>query len=436
LDDLPDEQKNVFAEAIMAGESGALPIDDYFETIQREDDKLVALRYSDSTRRKYSNFCESLGLFLLLNKLDFSPQLARCWADHCGRKLIMYSQLADRYSVPQHAEKGRQSALTSVQGNMMFLPKQPKLTSGQKNMARLPEWSRELLERYIFDEQRRGQEQSSLETERYACLKFLRFLEQHHVTSCENITSEVLREFNLTDYHVTPEGKKGYNSRIGRFLEFLGEQALVPKTLRFALPCKIAKKVVTVKTLNESEVSSLYTKKDEAESPLALRDAAMVMIALQMGLRAGDIANLKYSDISWRNRTVSFSQGKTKKSLLLPMPVMVGNCIYRYMTKGRPRSESDLVFLSNKAPYSKLKSSACADAINRILYTDTKSEHRYGSRILRKTFASRMLKSGNSADTIANLLGHDGIHTVMTYLSTDDEKMRMCAIPAEKVTRV
>jgi site-specific recombinase XerD len=210
---------------------------------------------------------------------------------------------------------------------------------------------------------------------------------------------------------------------------------LVPENLRFALPCKIAKKVAIITTLNDNEVSLLYSAKDRAESPLELRDAAIAMIILRMGFRAGDITSLKFYDISLKNRTISISQNKTRKPLVLPMPIMVGNCIYRYLTQGRPKSESDFVFLSSKAPYSKLKSSACADAIKRMLYADVKVKQGHGSRIVRKTFASRMLKTGNSADSIANMLGHDGIHTVMKYLSTDDERMCLCAIPAGKLVQ-
>ncbi len=117
------------------------------------------------------------------------------------------------------------------------------------------------------------------------------------------------------------------------------------------------------------------------------------------------------------------------------MPIIVGNCIYNYLVKGRPHFESDYIFLSLKAPFSKLTSASCADATKRILFGCTGVNRGYGSRILRKTFASMILKSGNTVDAIANLLGHDGTHTVMTYLSTDDVKMRMCSIPAGKVVR-
>jgi len=253
LNDLPDSQKGLFIEAIEAGKTNSVPIDEFYESLQKKDKILTSLCYSHETRRIYSGFWKALCLFILLNRLDYSPQIARCWASYCGRERVASYVIHHRYE-------------------------QPEFTSAQKKMASLPKWSRELLEQYILDEQSRGQERSTLETQRYACLRFLKFLDWRDITLCEAITPEVLQEFHSTDVHATPEGKKGYNSRIGRFLDFLGEQGLVSKTLRLALPCKIAKRIAIVKILNEAEVSLLYSAKDKAESPIALRDAAMSMI--------------------------------------------------------------------------------------------------------------------------------------------------------------
>ena len=152
-----------------------------------------------------------------------------------------------------------------------------------------------------------------------------------------------------------------------------------------------------------------------------------------MGVRAGDITSLMLRDIDWGRRVISITQNKTGKPVHLPMPIEVGNCIYRYLRDGRPESESGFVFLSHKAPYSKLESGACAAGLNRMLSPDGRRAYRHGFHITRKTFASRLLESGQGTDDIADLLGHDGNHTVMAYLSTDESRMRMCGLPAAKV---
>lgn len=110
------------------------------------------------------------------------------------------------------------------------------------------------------------------------------------------------------------------------------------------------------------------------------------------------------------------------------MPVEVGNALYRYITQGRPDSESEFVFLAHKAPYKRLHRSACLNALNKAL-----PENTHGFRVTRKTFASRMLVNNVSAGRIAETLGHADDSTVMQYLSTDGERMRMCALGLSEI---
>ena len=51
-----------------------------------------------------------------------------------------------------------------------------------------------------------------------------------------------------------------------------------------------------------------------------------------------------------------------------------------------------------------------------------------GFHVTRKTFASKLLATGNPVMTIAAALGHVGIGTVDEYLATNENQMRLCAI--------
>ena len=87
-----------------------------------------------------------------------------------------------------------------------------------------------------------------------------------------------------------------------------------------------------------------------------LRDAAIVLLGLRMGIRSVDICNLKIPDISWNRQTISFIQQKTGVFVTLPMPTEVGNSLYRYIMEGRPINQNtDQVFLSHMPPYQGLK---------------------------------------------------------------------------------
>lgn len=414
MDSYEGAQQAAILDAAKAAETDAIPATEVYAHIKEESSRLLEYGYCADTCRHYSAPWTSFFLFLSFNGLNYSPQVAKAWSEATGITLTGDMGLVLRGGQETHPLSDPSKKHSPPENN-------------------LPAWSRKLLDQYLSAEAACGKMPGTINTEKYACIKFLLYLDSQGIEACQEITPEVLKGFNIHDQHKTPEGKKGYNSRIHRFLEYLGENSLIPPTLPLALPSKVAQQKRIVKVLDREEISLLYAAKDSARTPIELRDAAIVFTGLRMGIRAGDITSLMLRDIDWGRRVISITQNKTGKPVHLPMPTEVGNCIYRYLRDGRPESESGFVFLSHKVPYSKLESGACAAGLNRMLSSDGRRAYRHGFHITRKTFASRLLESGQGTDDIADLLGHDGNHTVMAYLSTDESRMRMCGIPAAKV---
>ena len=137
-----------------------------------------------------------------------------------------------------------------------------------------------------------------------------------------------------------------------------------------------------------------------------------------MGLRASDIANLKLTDISWKESSISFIQQKTGVHLKLPLPVDVGNSLYRYICEGRPQSNSHHVFVHHRAPYCRFGSVTFGRLLKAAVTDQCESEAIHGFHVARKTFASKLLATGNPVTTIAAALGHVGVDTVDEYLAT------------------
>jgi len=402
----------------------------YARVISALENKVETI--SSEAFTKYKARWNSVFLFLTLNELSLSEEIITIWHQIAGSQSMPL--LRDVFPKENTSTKSR-SPLTVPLGISEEMGSQGlfSIKSRRQPEDSLQCWSNSLLTEYLDVERKRGKAETTVRTQRYACVKFLAFAELNGIQSCEEITPQLLNEYNVWDKHRTNEGKKGYNSRISRFIEYLGETGRVPQSLYLGLPCKVAPQVRTVKILNETEIKAIYEAKSEAKTPMALRDAAIVMMGLRMGLRAGDIVSIEFGDIEWKKQVLHITQNKTDKPLSLPIPTEVGNCIFRYIKDGRPESLSRNIFISHRAPFGKLPSSACADGLNRMLMTSSFNKPTYGFHIIRKTFASRLLQSGNSVDSVVNLLGHDGDHTVMKYLATNDAKMRMCAISVGKV---
>lgn len=152
----------------------------------------------------------------------------------------------------------------------------------------------------------------------------------------------------------------------------------------------------------------------------------MLLLGLKMGLRASDIVNLKFPDIDWKESTISLIQEKTLAEELLPMPVTVGNAVFKYMTQGRPSSRSPYIFIHHKVPYGKLKPGVCREAL--IKAVPDRHTPGTGFHVTRKTFTTSLLNSGVKVGTIIDSLGHRSDSTIHQYLSLDGERMLMCPL--------
>ena len=165
------------------------------------------------------------------------------------------------------------------------------------------------------------------------------------------------------------------------------------------------------------------------------RNYAMLLLASRLGLRASDIADLQFSDIDWDKNMITLTMQKTKKVIELPLLADVGNAIIDYLRHGRPKSDSQNVFLSGNAPYvAATKNMVCA-AINGIILrsgVDTSGKH-HGPHSLRHSLASAMLNGGSMMPVISESFGHRSTQTTLAYLKIDIRSLQKCALPVPEI---
>lgn len=195
------------------------------------------------------------------------------------------------------------------------------------------------------------------------------------------------------------EGKNAYAVKIRGFLRFLAGKGLVPETLELAVSTEMAPHTSIVNTLSDNQIDAIYTFRQNVDRPIKLRNAAIIMLGLKMGLRASDITNLKLTDISWKESSISFIQQKTGVYLKLPLPVDVGNSLYRYLCEGRPQCNSPHVFVHHRAPYCRFGRSTFGRILKAAVDAQGESKAIHGFHVTRKTFASKLLATGNPVTT-------------------------------------
>lgn len=168
-------------------------------------------------------------------------------------------------------------------------------------------------------------------------------------------------------------------------------------------------------------------------SPVGKRDYAIIMLTAGTGLRGGDIASLKLSDIDWERKEISKVQNKTGKNITLPIMDDVGWALIEYLKNARPPcSSSDRLFLRLNYPFEPY---ADGSALYRIITKyiskagiSVEGREKNGIHSLRHTLANTLLQHGVDIITIATILGHDDPESTLHYLRSNMELLSRCPL--------
>ena len=223
---------------------------------------------------------------------------------------------------------------------------------------------------------------------------------------------------------------------IRHFLRYLYSENLISKNYaeRIHLP-PISKSAKIPSAWNADELKAMIAKIDR-NNPIGKRDYAMIVLACVLGLRIGDIKNLRFSNFSWKEKKVSIIQQKTNKPLTLPIPDAVGWAVIDYIKNGRPSYyKSDRVFLKHMPPFDPIgENNHMQQLIVRYMRKagiDRRERKRSGFHSLRHSAGSMLLEMETPLPVITNILGHSDPDITAVYLKIDIQKLAECILPLE-----
>lgn len=143
---------------------------------------------------------------------------------------------------------------------------------------------------------------------------------------------------------------------------------------------------------------------------------SILTVALNTGMRRGEILNLQWRQIDIRVRRVRVEKTKSGKVRHIPM----NDILFEELLKLRDRNTQGLYVFFNPEtgkPYVDMKKgfkAACRRAeIQGLRFHD-----------LRHTFASRLVQNGVDIETVRDLLGHHSISVTQRYVHSNDEMKR------------
>ena len=158
------------------------------------------------------------------------------------------------------------------------------------------------------------------------------------------------------------------------------------------------------------------------------RGYAIVRCALDMGLRAGEIAHLMISDIDWRAGTVMLRGTKSLRQDIMPLPMETGQALADYLQHERPATRNPAIFVrQTKGQDYPITSTAIQKVIKRACCRIGLPH--YSAHSLRHTLACRLVGNGSSLKDVADLLRHRSLNSTLIYAKLDTPKLSAVALP-------
>lgn len=180
--------------------------------------------------------------------------------------------------------------------------------------------------------------------------------------------------------------------------------------------------------LSAGQVSRLIAACD-GEAIARRRDRAIVLLLARLGLRAGDVAQLRLADIEWQMGSLRVS-GKSRYEVRLPLPQDVGDAIAAYLECRPSAGQSDRVFLRTIAPCRPFRhGDGISSVVRRLMKRAGIVTPVKGAHVLRHTAATEMLRHGVPLEKIGLVLRHRGIDTTAYYAKADVALLKQVAQP-------
>jgi len=168
------------------------------------------------------------------------------------------------------------------------------------------------------------------------------------------------------------------------------------------------------------------------DTPLGLRDRAILELLYASGLRVSELVGLDTPDVDWGDGFVQVT-GKGNKDRIVPFGSQAASALMRYLEHGRPElvanrgrhpvppADTDALFLNRlggrlTARGVQLKVKRYVDELAR---TTNVTPH-----TLRHTFATHMLEGGADLRTVQELLGHESLRTTQVYTHVSQSRLR------------
>lgn len=179
------------------------------------------------------------------------------------------------------------------------------------------------------------------------------------------------------------------------------------------------------KALSLSDVEAILEAAGAPDTPLALRDRALLELLYGTGARISEAVGLDVDDVSGGETDALLLRGKGGKERLVPIGSYARAAMDNYLVRGRPdlvsSASNAALFLNSRGGRLSRQSAwtVLVKAAERAGVTRDVSPH-----TLRHSFATHLLDGGADVRVVQELLGHASVTTTQVYTLVTVDNLR------------
>ena len=174
----------------------------------------------------------------------------------------------------------------------------------------------------------------------------------------------------------------------------------------------------------KTAMDSLATRASEEETPISLRDVAMVELLYATGARVAELCGLDLNDIDYDRQTIRVL-GKGNKERTIPLGNPAMKALKVWLKEGRDSIKNSLsdnaVFLGARGK--RIDQRTVRTVVYNALQAIEGLE-RMGPHALRHSAATHLLEGGADLRTVQEILGHASLATTQIYTHVSTERLQ------------
>jgi integrase/recombinase XerD len=270
--------------------------------------------------------------------------------------------------------------------------------------------------------------------------RFLTYLEDLQITEINDVDLALMNDYQIRLLEYQYRGKPVTNTTrrraivaIRSFFKCLIKLDLIRHNPTAGLELPKCPKTLPRNILTKKEIAKLLGT-PELNSPLGIRDRAILEVFYSTGIRASELCNLRLNDIDLVRGELRVNQGKNAKDRVVPLGEIACDYLAVYLQVARPKltPEDQTLFVTHRG--------------KRFYYTGVSAlvagyarkagiKKRIACHSLRHTCATHLLHGKADIRYIQEMLGHTSLATTQIYTKveiTDLKKVHHRCHPREQ----